>query len=68
MIYRIYFLPDRDVQPFVALGIGLQKRGHLVRIATHVCFRDFILENGLDYFPVGGDPAELMRFMAGKVW
>lgn len=24
-----------DVQPFVALGLGLQKAGHTIRFATH---------------------------------
>ena len=52
-----------DVQPFVAFGHGLRRRGHHVRIATHVCFREFILEQGFDYFPLKGDARELMRFI-----
>jgi len=52
-----------DVQPFVAFGLGLQKRGHEVRIAAHVQFRDFVKKHGLDYFPLKGDPQELMLFM-----
>ena len=53
-----------DVQPFVALGQVLQKTyHHRVRLATHPVFRDFVEENGLEFFSIGGDPAELMAFM-----
>ncbi|KAJ9658344.1 hypothetical protein H2198_003774 [Neophaeococcomyces mojaviensis] len=53
-----------DVQPFVALGQVLkQKFNHRIRIATHPTFRQFVTENGLDFFSIGGDPAELMAFM-----
>lgn len=53
-----------DVQPFVALGKVLQERyGHRVRLATHPVFADFVRENGLEFFSIGGDPAELMAFM-----
>ena len=53
-----------DVQPFVALGQVLkQKFNHRVRIATHPTFKQFVTENGLEFFSIGGDPAELMAFM-----
>jgi UDP:flavonoid glycosyltransferase YjiC (YdhE family) len=53
-----------DVQPFVALGQVLQKTyGHRVRLATHPTFEKFVGENGLEFFSIGGDPAELMAFM-----
>ncbi|KAJ6190941.1 hypothetical protein N7519_000962 [Penicillium mononematosum] len=52
-----------DVQPFVALGTELQKTGHRVRIATHNVFEQFILEAGLEFYPIGGDPADLMSYM-----
>ncbi|PYH83635.1 sterol glucosyltransferase [Aspergillus uvarum CBS 121591] len=52
-----------DVQPFIALGNELQKYGHRVRIATHDVFRTFVTESGLEFFPIGGNPAELMAFM-----
>jgi UDP:flavonoid glycosyltransferase YjiC (YdhE family) len=53
-----------DVQPFIALGKVLkQKYNHRVRIATHPTFRDFVTSNGLEFFSIGGDPAELMAFM-----
>ncbi|KAF3002561.1 hypothetical protein E8E13_007825 [Curvularia kusanoi] len=53
-----------DVQPFVALGKVLKETyGHRVRLATHPTFKDFVVENGLEFFSIGGDPAELMAFM-----
>ncbi|OBT55989.1 hypothetical protein VE04_05748 [Pseudogymnoascus sp. 24MN13] len=53
-----------DVQPFVSLGKVLhEKYGHRVRIASHLIFRSLVEENGLEFFNIGGDPAELMAFM-----
>ncbi|ETS86260.1 hypothetical protein PFICI_00088 [Pestalotiopsis fici W106-1] len=52
-----------DVQPFIALGNELQKHGHRVRLATHDVFAAFVRESGLEFFPIGGDPAELMAYM-----
>ncbi|KAK4672869.1 hypothetical protein QC763_106820 [Podospora pseudopauciseta] len=53
-----------DVQPFIALGLVLRDTyGHRVRIATHGTFKKFVEENGLEFFDIGGDPAELMAFM-----
>jgi hypothetical protein len=54
-----------DIQPFLRLGkILKEEHGHRVRIATHPTFRDFVQnDSGLEFFSVGGDPAELMAFM-----
>lgn len=52
-----------DVQPFIALGSALQRWGHRVRIATHDTFADFVRGSGLEFYPIGGDPAELMAYM-----
>ena len=53
-----------DVQPFVALGKVLKDTyKHRVRLATHPTFKGFVKENGLEFFSIGGDPAELMAFM-----
>ncbi|KAF7369031.1 Glycosyltransferase family 1 protein [Mycena venus] len=52
-----------DVQPFIALGSELKKHGHRVRLATHNVFEDFVRESGLEFYPIGGDPAELMAYM-----
>ncbi|KAB2580955.1 UDP-glucuronosyl/UDP-glucosyltransferase [Lasiodiplodia theobromae] len=53
-----------DVQPFVALGKVLKETyHHRIRLATHPTFKKFVEENGLEFFSIGGDPAELMAFM-----
>lgn len=54
-----------DIQPFMKIGKILQhKYGHRVRVATHPAFRDFVEKDvGLEFFSVGGDPAQLMAFM-----
>lgn len=53
-----------DVQPFVALGKVLKETyGHRVRLATHPVFKDFVVQNELEFFSISGDPAELMAFM-----
>ena len=54
-----------DVQPFVALGNELQRHGHRVRLATHNVFEKFVLDAGLEFYPIGGDPTQLMA--AGTV-
>ncbi|KAF4626342.1 hypothetical protein G7Y89_g11818 [Cudoniella acicularis] len=56
-----------DVQPFVALGRELKNSyGHRIRLATHGTFKKFVEENGLEFFEIGGDPAELMAFMVNN--
>lgn len=54
-----------DIQPFIRIGKILQDDyGHRVRIATHPAFKDFVQkDSGLEFFSVGGNPAELMAFM-----
>ena len=52
-----------DVQPFIALGNELMRYGHRVRLATHDMFEGFIRESGLEFYPIGGDPIELMAYM-----
>lgn len=53
-----------DIQPFLKVGKILKERGHRVRIATHPAFKTFVEQDtGLEFFSIGGDPAELMAFM-----
>lgn len=39
-----------DVQPYVALGVGLRARGHEVCLATHADFESLVRGHGLDFF------------------
>ena len=50
-----------DVQPYIALCKGLLAEGHKPRIATHSEFEPWVRKHGIDFRPVEGDPAELMR-------
>jgi sterol 3beta-glucosyltransferase len=42
-----------DVQPYVALGRGLQRAGHEVTLLAGDEFEAFVTENGLAFFPLG---------------
>jgi sterol 3beta-glucosyltransferase len=54
-----------DVQPFVALGAELVKRGHRVTIAAREPFRSLIESHGLGFFKMEEDGTEeLMRVLA----
>lgn len=53
-----------DFDPYLALGIQLQARGHQVRIGSHACYAHEVKEAGLDFFPIAGDPHRLSAVMA----
>ncbi|HEX9036637.1 MAG TPA: glycosyltransferase [Ktedonobacterales bacterium] len=57
-----------DIAPLVALGYGLQKHGHSVRVATHRTFADLVRACGLDFFPVHGDPQDILQTGSGQHW
>lgn len=51
-----------DVQPYVALGIGLKNVGYHVRMSAPEVFRDLIQSAGLEFIPTHGfDPQEFIR-------
>lgn len=52
-----------DVQPYIALGLGLKAEGHVVRIVTHKEFEDWIVKHGLEFKEIAGNPTELMSLM-----
>eukprot|EP00053_Salpingoeca_punica_P020007 m.205849 g.205849 ORF g.205849 m.205849 type:complete len:897 (+) comp17768_c0_seq2:120-2810(+) len=51
-----------DIQPFLCYAISLQKRGHRVRLAGFSVFRSFIESFGVEFYPLAGDPKDLMQF------
>lgn len=57
-----------DVQPYVALALGLQRAGYRVRVATHENFRGFVTGHGLEFAPVAGDPQAVLRSRAAEQW
>jgi sterol 3beta-glucosyltransferase len=51
-----------DVQPYVALGIGLKNAGYHIRMPAPDVFRPLISEAGLEFIPNHGfDPQEFIR-------
>ena len=54
-----------DVQPYVALGKGLKKSGHSVRMLASEDFRSLILAHGLDFFDLGGNMEGVAQGMQG---
>lgn len=57
-----------DVQPFVALGLGLRAAGHEVTVAATLDFEAWIREAGLGYTDFGVSVAELSRTDLGRRW
>lgn len=55
-----------DVQPYAALGVGLQKAGYRVRIVTFENFAPFIQKLGLDFHPIKGDAQQLINSSSGQ--
>jgi UDP:flavonoid glycosyltransferase YjiC (YdhE family) len=57
-----------DVRPFIALGTGLLKKGHAVRLVSHAAYGEMAASYGLKFAPVGGNPLEIVRGEAGQAW
>ena len=57
-----------DVQPYLPLGLGLQRAGFGVRLATFNTFREFVVEHGLEFAEISGDPRSTMNSEAGQAW
>lgn len=49
-----------DIQPYAALGKGLQAVGHQVRFITFENFTELIAENDLDFHPIQGNAQALV--------
>jgi sterol 3beta-glucosyltransferase len=54
------------VQPYVALGVGLQAAGHSVTIVTGASFARFIIEYGLQHAPLEPDLMALLDTPEGR--
>lgn len=53
-----------DIQPYIALGLGLQSAGHSVRIVTHHIFEAFVRQHGLDACLLDIDPRQVLANQA----
>jgi sterol 3beta-glucosyltransferase len=50
-----------DVQPYIALGHGLQSHGHQVQIATDSTFQEFITASGVGFAEVKANPRRALQ-------
>lgn len=55
-----------DVQPYIALGKGLQDAGHHVTLATSERFRNFVEEHGLKYGYMNDDLLSIIDTDEGR--
>jgi len=55
-----------DVQPYIALGKGLQSAGHQVTLATSCRFKDFVESHGLDYGEMSDELLSIIDTDQGK--
>ena len=44
-----------DVQPYIALGKGLQSAGHYIRLVSHSNFESLVASYGLEFWSFGND-------------
>ncbi len=44
-----------DVQPYIALALGLQRVGHDITLASHPCMRGLVESYGVSFAPIGPD-------------
>jgi sterol 3beta-glucosyltransferase len=52
-----------DVQPFLPIARKLAER-HRVRIASHAEFREMVEKAEVEFYPLAGDPRELVEYLA----
>lgn len=55
-----------DVQPFIALALGLREAGYTVRLATHANFEAEIRAYGLEFALIAGNPQEAIQGLTGQ--
>jgi sterol 3beta-glucosyltransferase len=55
-----------DVEPFIALGKGLQRRGHSIRLAAPEIFKAAVSSQGLEYATLAGNPEQLVQDLVRK--
>jgi sterol 3beta-glucosyltransferase len=50
-----------DVEPYIALGKGLEKARHVVRLVTHQNFEMLVNSHGLEFWPVEGNVQDIAQ-------
>lgn len=57
-----------DIQPYLALAVGLKNAGYHVRFAANVNFAGFVARYGVDFFPIKVDSFAFVQTERGKAW
>lgn len=55
-----------DIVPHVALGQGLIKAGHTVRLATHQAFKELVCRYSIPFFPIDDEAKEFFQVKGGE--
>jgi sterol 3beta-glucosyltransferase len=50
-----------DVQPYIALGVGLQRAGHDIRLLTHENYEQGVKAHGLEFRAMHGNVQEIIE-------
>jgi sterol 3beta-glucosyltransferase len=50
-----------DVEPYIALGKGLKKEGHYVRLISHQNFDSLVSSHGLEFWAIEGNVQEIAQ-------
>jgi UDP:flavonoid glycosyltransferase YjiC (YdhE family) len=50
-----------DIEPYIALGKGLKKAGHYVRVISHQNFDSLVSSHGLEFWAIEGNVQEIAQ-------
>jgi sterol 3beta-glucosyltransferase len=50
-----------DVEPYIALGKGLETAGHVVRLLTHQNFETLVNSHGLEFWPIESNVQDIAQ-------
>src|SRR5580693_2273655 len=62
MHYGIVAIGSRgDVQPYIALALGLQERGNRTTVIAHENFKEFVEGYGVEFHPLAGNVEDMLH-------
>jgi len=50
-----------DIEPYLALGKGLQQAGHVVRFIAHENFGELVTAHGVEFWPIAGNTQDVAQ-------
>ena len=57
-----------DIQPYLALAVGLKKEGYTVRFVANTNFANFVTDHGVDFFPIQVDSFKISQSPQAQAW